>query len=199
MAADNTWTINNQEFHFAACSGARLVNIVKDAQGDNPPQLSQLGNPQMITYHAGGNNCDFGAVVFTCIYPVGNWDPTLEYPNPDGDCAKGVATTNKYINDKGGLYQDEMNTVRDILTDGSVKGNKDFKLYLLGYAHFFNTNDNYCNDISFSLPSQISIPGTPIGVPGPKLSVRLRTDFNDAIERVNNVLRRVVRIFSESP
>jgi hypothetical protein len=90
MEADSTWTTKPQEFHFAACSGARLSNIVEVAQESNPIQMSQVGNPMMITYHAGGNNCDFGRVVTNCIYPFPKWkaDYDKAYPDPDGECAK---------------------------------------------------------------------------------------------------------------
>ncbi|KAJ8123098.1 hypothetical protein ONZ43_g867 [Nemania bipapillata] len=187
MERNTTWTIDPQTFHFAACSGARLVNIVVASQGSNPAQMSLVGNPQMITYHAGGNNCGFGDVVSSCIYqPLGKYGP--EYPDPSGVCAMQLADHNGYINnasERGGLYYDELATVVDLLKDPAVKNNKDFRLYILGYAHFFNLGANYCDDISFG--ALATIPGGN----APKVSNRLRTDLNDAVERVNHILKRV--------
>ena len=193
MEADTTWTISPQQYHFAACSAARLVHIVAGAQGDNPPQMDLVGNPQMLTYHAGGNNCNFGSLVADCIYqPTGDFGP--EYPDPDGKCAKRIAMSNEYIDQddgKGGLYFDEMATIRDLLGYAAVKDNKDFKLYILGYARFFNLGDNYCNDISFGALA-------PVGGNAPKVSNRLRTDINNGINRVNNILARVARDVEDS-
>jgi hypothetical protein len=198
MEADNTWTTKPQEFHFAACSGARLFNIVKGAQGSNPPQMTQVGSPMMVTYHAGGNDCDFGRVVNNCIYPIPplNADYDKAYPDPDGQCAKDVAVTNGYINDmrmdptpgQHGLYYDELATVQNLLEEDSVKNNPDFKLYILGYAHFFNLGSNYCDDESFA-PQAAKFKSA--GYHPPTLTNQLRTDFNDAIQRVNNILEKV--------
>lgn len=54
-----------------------------DMQGDNPIQMSLVGNPQMITYHAGGNNCGFGGVVSDCVYQASG-DYGAEYPEAVG-------------------------------------------------------------------------------------------------------------------
>lgn len=194
MEADSTWTTKPQEFHFAACSGARLDNIAVNGQGSNPIQMSQVGNPMMITYHAGGNNCDFGSVVANCIYPTPAWNADYDkaYPDPDGQCAKNVANTNGYINGMGmhGLYSDELLTVQGLLKESSVKNNPDFRLYILGYAHFFNVGSNYCDDESFA-PQAAKFKN--LGYHPPTLTSRLRTDFNDAIQRVNNILEKVAK------
>ncbi|KAI2462864.1 SGNH hydrolase [Annulohypoxylon bovei var. microspora] len=189
MERDTTWTTGAQKFNFAACSGAILSNIVASSQGDNPPQMSLVGSPQMITYHAGGNNCGFGAVVSDCIFqPWGDYGP--EYPDPSGQCAKQLANSNAYIDraGDGGLYQDERNTVADLLGHAAVRDNKDFRLYILGYAHFFNLGANYCDGISFGALASVPVVGN-----APKVSDRLRTDVNDGVERVNQILARVAR------
>ncbi|KAI1846794.1 hypothetical protein JX266_007015 [Neoarthrinium moseri] len=194
MERNKTWTTGLQTFNFAACSGAILSNIVASPQGDNPPQMTLVGSPQMITYHAGGNNCGFGAVVNDCIYqPWGNYG--AEYPDPSGQCAKQLADRNTYIDKAGdgGLYQDELNTVRDLLGHPAVKDNKDFHLYVLGYAHFFNEGANYCDDISFGVLASVPLVGN-----APKVTNRLRTDLNDGVERVNKILARVAKDVGDS-
>jgi hypothetical protein len=149
--------------------------------------MNLVGNPQMITYHAGGNNCGFGVVVYNCIYqPWGDFG--AEYPDPSGKRATQLAASNAYIDNvnTGGLYQDELNTVIDLLHHPAVKGNKDFRLYILGYAHFFNLGANYCDDISLGALATVPLIGH-----APKVSNRLRTGLNDGVERVNRVLARV--------
>lgn len=94
MEADTSWTTNPQQFHFAACSGALLVNIVKDPQGDNPRQMDLVGKPQLLTYHAGGNNCQFGSVVKGRVYqPSGSFGPA--YPDPAGKCFQTLNDSNR--------------------------------------------------------------------------------------------------------
>lgn len=182
------------------------MNLFQDSQGDNPPQMGQVGDPnnqpRMVTYHGGGNNVGFGAVVWECVYPMpavkdANGNPQLptyapEYPNA-GPCTDGINAANGRIHGDGPgtLYFDEMATVRDILTKSQIapggKANPDFKLYILGYAHFFNTNDNYCKGVSFA---PLGLGGAAPGNP-PKLSVALRTAFNTAITDVNTILAQV--------
>ncbi|KAI0900623.1 SGNH hydrolase [Annulohypoxylon nitens] len=184
---NTSWTTGVQTFNFPACSGAILANIVASPQRDNHPQMNLVGNPQMVTYHAGGNNCGFGTVISNCIYqPWGKYGAA--YPDPTGECAKQLANSNDYINKAGdgGLYQDELNTVRDLLDHPSVRDNKGFRLYILGYAHFFNLSANYCDTISFGVLHK------------PRLSNRLRTDLNDGVERVNQVLARVAKDVGDS-
>jgi hypothetical protein len=147
--------------------------------------MELVGSPQMITYHAGGNNCDFGTVVSDCIYQPLNFGDGYgpEYPDPAGKCAQRMAEKKGYMNDPLGLYRDELLTVRDLVSHPVVKDNKDFRLYILGYAHFFNLDANYCDELTFSPWQSINR--------GPKLSNRLRTDLNDAVERMNQILKRV--------
>ncbi|KAK9416771.1 putative SGNH hydrolase-type esterase domain-containing protein [Seiridium unicorne] len=188
MERNNNWTTGTQEFHFAACSGAILENVAAKPQGANPAQMDLVGSPNMATYHAGGNNCGFGEVVEKCIYQPAfrDWGP--KYPDPAGECGKSFNAKNAYIKDAGdfGLYQQEMDTIKDILKHSAVKDNDNFHLYIMGYAQFFNEGDNYCNDISFGALA-------PVYGPAPKLTNRLRTDLNSAVKSVNDVLARVAK------
>ncbi|KAI0406387.1 SGNH hydrolase-type esterase domain-containing protein [Xylaria palmicola] len=149
--------------------------------------MDLVGNPQMITYHAGGNNCGFGDVVKNCIYQPDPSETYGDYPGP-GLCAESLGRSNDYINKpgEGGLYYDEVKTLMDVLGHDAVRDNDNFRLYVLGYAHFFNLGANYCDDISFG-PLRHR----------PKLSNQLRTDINDGVERVNQVLARAVGDFTD--
>jgi hypothetical protein len=164
--------------------------------------MDQAGKaPQLVTYHAGGNNCDFGAVVTKCVFqpePLTDWGP--EYPDPSGACAQAFNTASHYIDNQEraalqGLYIDEFNTVVDILSHPEVKGNDGFNLYILSYAQFFHVSeDNWCDNATSS--ESFAVPN--IWRKKPKLSVQLRTDLNDAVVRVNKVLQRVVTDVADS-
>ena len=221
MEADTTWTTNPQTFHFAACSGAFLDHIELNPQDTkpemNPPQMDQVGNPMMLTYQAGGNNCGFGEAVSKCLYPFpGLLGYDKPYPDPNGACFQAVNKSNTYINnmrtndddseEPHGLYLDEFRTIQAVLLKDAVKNNPDFKLYVLGYAHFFNLGTNYCDNLSFAPgvkadPNGLGeIAGSSAEALGlletnyhpPNVTNQLRTDFNDATTRVNNVIRKAV-------
>ena len=206
MEANTTWTSKPQTFHFAACSGAQLVNIKQETQNSNPAQMDQVGSPVMLTYQAGGNNLGLGKVVTDCIYPL-PMGPSSEYnnpyPDPDGQCVQDMNAINGYINDmrtdptpgNHGLYYDELATVRDVLGHAAVKNNPDFRLYILGFAHFFNLGTNYCDNLSFAPRAEGAIKA---GSHPPNVTNQLRTDFNDAITRVNNVLQKVANNVDDS-
>ena len=214
MEADTTWTEKPQDFHFAACSGAWLVHIKVDPQNRNPPQMQQVGSPMMLTYHAGGNNIHFGKIVTECLYATptqldlpnfgGGYDQP--YPDPSASCTKDVNWANGYINNMNmdeknpGLYLDELRTIRDILAWPTIAANPDFRLYVLGYAHFFNLGPNYCDNISFApfVINQATTVPKGINLTPPKVTNRLRTDFNDAITRTNNILQQVVNDLKDS-
>ncbi|KAI1749154.1 hypothetical protein F4782DRAFT_533768 [Xylaria castorea] len=162
----------SQTFSSADCSGATVVNIKAEPQGNNSSQMDMVGSPQMMTYHAGGNNYGFDDVVSHCINQPGTgYGP--EYPDPSGVCAQQLAKSNSYINNGGehGLYGDELKTVIDGLGHPAVQDDTDFRLYIQGYAHFLNLGANYYDGISFGpLISKL------------KLSNRLRADVNDGVE-----------------
>jgi hypothetical protein len=62
--------------------------------------MDQVGTPQMLTYHAEGNNCNFGTAVedwiFMPTYSKDCYGP--EYPDPTGKCAQRINLSNDYIN-----------------------------------------------------------------------------------------------------
>ncbi|KIM98266.1 hypothetical protein OIDMADRAFT_56640 [Oidiodendron maius Zn] len=206
MEANATWTTKPQTFHFAACSGAQLVNIKQETQNSNPAQMDQVGNPVLLTYQAGGNNLGLGKVVTDCIYPLPlalSSEYSNPYPDPDGQCVQDMNAINGYINDmrtdptpgNHGLYYDELATVRDVLGHAAVKNNPDFRLYILGFAHFFNLGTNYCDNLSFVPRPQGAVKA---GSHPPNVTNQLRTDFNDVITRVNNILQKVANDVDDS-
>jgi hypothetical protein len=194
MQDDNSWTNDPQAPHFAACSGALLVNMV--AQEQHPgqgPQISNVGTPNIMTMHAGGNNVGFGDVARNCIFQSPLESYGAAYPDAAGKCKQAVDAANGRINDRGetsGLLYDTKRTIQDILDHDNFKDRPDFRLYVLGYIHFFNVDSpdsDWCNTVTFA-PA-----GSYLGKQ--VLTNQLRTDINDAVERVNRVMQEAAGSF----
>jgi hypothetical protein len=64
---DSSWTNGfTQNFNFASCSGARLVNMVNP--GDpSAGQMAKTGSPHVVIMAAGGNNAGFYDIAMSCI------------------------------------------------------------------------------------------------------------------------------------
>lgn len=180
-----------QDFHFAACSGARLDNM-----GNEPyrgyVQMQAVGvSPSFVTMQAGGNNAGFAAIADACMFRY-EWglDYGADYPG-DGECARRIQAAHDYIENPwwrspfgGSLERDLQISLGQILGHPPVKPSNSFKhLYLIGYAHFFNTDDDntWCDSASFGL-----------GINGrPPLTLELRRALNDLVERLNRKLEKV--------
>ena len=128
-----------QNFHFAGCSGARLVHMVADNG-----QIKKTGSPSVIVMTVGGNNAGFGTLVDNCIYhgvPGGEYGaPFHDDPDGTGECTKSLAAAEKYINDPeiGGWANDFSQTLDDIFMTDQARSHDQFWLYVTGYVPFFN-------------------------------------------------------------
>lgn len=118
-----------------------------------------------------------------CIfqYHGGFYGP--EYPDPKGSCAQAITEAQDIISDDYFGNQLQGLAISELYNAG-VKNFTDFKVFLTGYAHFFNVDPDStrCNNQSFG-----PIPGY-----RPKLSMELRKAINDLVEQVNNVYSGVV-------
>lgn len=139
--------------------------------------------PEFATLTIGGNDAEFFKVVEACIfqYHGGSYGP--EYPDSKGLCAQAITGAQRIISDPS--FGTKLNRLAiSKLYNAGVKDFADFKVFLTGYAHFFNVDPDStrCNNQSFG-----PIPGYK-----PKLSMELRKAINDLVEQVNNVYRGVV-------
>lgn len=80
-----------------------------------------------------------------------------------------------------------------MLGTDQIRNNPDIRIYHTGYAHFFNIDEEWCNEESFG-----AIPGIVPGSHKPKLSQQLRSDVNELVQQVNNVIQQTVSTFSDS-
>ena len=82
-------------------------------------------------------------------------------------------------------------TYDNMLDTDLIRNNPDARIYHTGYAHFFNTDEEWCNEESFG-----ALPGIVPGSHKPKLSQKLRGDINDLVQQVNNIIQQTVSTFS---
>lgn len=103
LETDTSWTGGKQEnFQFAACSGARLVDMVHGQQ-----QIVNTNEPRLVTMTAGGNNvCMYLAFLFEFIthiqaIKIRSW--LLDYS--DRMATRPSSQTNSADLEIGGIFQ----------------------------------------------------------------------------------------------
>jgi hypothetical protein len=69
------------------------------------------------------------------FFPMGG-----EYPDPTGLCAQAINKAQERINDQK-FRRDLQDLVIEKLYNAGVKNYPEFKVFLTGYAHFFNVNN----------------------------------------------------------
>lgn len=191
------WTGRPQNHIFASCSGAQMVDMAKGqmqyAKATTFPNGQQ---PEFVTMTIGGNNAHFANVAGKCIFHnevLTNWLPLYEnetnYDMPQGECGKAMLQSRNYIygipvpeNENRTLEGDLDITIGDML---QYRGESTYYTYVPGYAHFFNTMTDYCDNVSFD--AHVSARRQP-----QMLVKKLRTDLNDLTTQLNIVIERVV-------
>ena len=185
MAADDSWAGSNPNFNFTACSGSH----VSDVAGGVDSQLSKVSDPDLLILTTGGNDAGFFDVVDSCVYVSTDRDYGLPYykdPDRTGACAKAIdrATDTVTNSTKFGSSLRKMYT--QILTSDKAKANPNLHIYQTGYVHFFNVDDGntWCDKWSFHPNSDA------------KLTLALRKEINELVERANVVIQQVISSFN---
>lgn len=186
LESDPSWNGGDKEnFHFAACSGATLGDMAKGQQ-----QINETGKPHLITMTAGGNNAKFFDIATNCIYQQNDdVDYGPEYADDTdgtGLCAKSIKASSDYLTGAdGSIGTDLKNTLDDLVASTQFKTYDDTLLYVTGYAHFFATDDNWCDNWSFGAkPAR-----------RPKLTLKLRQAINDLTEKLNNAYNSTITAY----
>lgn len=120
-------------------------------------------------------------MVRDCIYQYEAGPYGGEYP-ADGSCKDAILTVQRFIS-SGQLEEGVRSQAIQVVYDAGVENFPNFKLFLTGYAHFFNVDDDAtdCNTQSFGVLAYY-----------PKLTMELRKAINDLVEQVNTIYRNVV-------
>ncbi|KAL9115233.1 MAG: hypothetical protein Q9227_001027 [Pyrenula ochraceoflavens] len=188
LSEDTGWTDETQKFKFVACSGARIGAALGQAidmstDDDNKSKIKR----KFGTMTLGGNDAGFYQVAVDCFYQY-NPQPDAygpPYPDPNSACKKalqGVRDNIANAADKVNIFaaiDAVMNYQRHDMS------NPDFDLYVTGYAHFFNVDDDstWCNDQSFGVLPLFH---------KPLLSLELRREVNDLTSRLNALYAQAV-------
>jgi hypothetical protein len=164
--------------------------MIHEAQGNRPIEMLDVGeHPRVVTMQAGGNDAGFYNVASNCIFHDVQKDYGGLYPD-DGSCKDAINDAHDYLTNDArvnNLKFDVDATIREIFDKDPAKSTPDFKLYLIGYAHFFDIREEAtaCNDWSFNLP------WLNIGKDKQKLNLDVRSAINGLVEDLNNGLRTV--------
>ena len=183
IESDDSWNGHGKStLNFAACSGSTLGDIVL---GGN--QIGKVGRPNVLIMTSGGNQAGFGHIVEVCIYHptfYQNYGPAYkDDKDRKGECAVALDGAKDYITDPKRMETDLRITIDDIYNNQAVSDDTDFLLYLTGYARFWGTDlDDWCNKEAWNVPG-IS--------PTPYLSKELRKTFNDHVDKVNDLYKKV--------
>ncbi|KAL2879009.1 hypothetical protein SGCOL_005708 [Colletotrichum sp. CLE4] len=150
-------------FEFLACSGATAPEILAN-------QVSALGTGyDIITVSAGGNDVGLTSILNACIF---QWNPFANCPD------EMQATLN--------LIRDTLPGNLDKLYAGlKSKINPGRKIYVTGYANFFDNTTTACDDVSWSFWFN--------SANKQKLTTERRTLMNELTTAVNNVIEATVR------
>ena len=168
-------------FNFPACSGSEFADIEGQANF-----MSEVDHPaEFATLTIGGNELEFFKIAEACFYHPG---PNYGRPYPDkgGECASRLAVANETL-DLPSFQNDLENLVLNKLMARGQQDFPNFQIFLTGYPHFFNVdeNSNWCNDVDFTVDhgffGQVQ-----------KLTLDLRIAINDLIDGINKKHKEVV-------
>lgn len=161
---------DQRTFNWVACSGAK-TGYVKSTE---VPAID--GDIDMATLTIGGNDIGFFDILNACIFQFG-WLVGGAYTS----CEDQLAGSSDQI--KNNLPSKLDSTILAILSQVSNSG---FKLYMTGYAAFWNNETTPCNNVSFNFwetkPEDRA-----------NLTQELRTSMNDMLGDLNAEISAAVK------
>ncbi|OJJ42538.1 hypothetical protein ASPZODRAFT_76607 [Penicilliopsis zonata CBS 506.65] len=164
MIMNDAFGASVEDFQYLACSGDRTGGIYN--------QIKALEEGlDLVVFTAGGNDLCLSSMIKECVF--------LPFD--------GEAACTKVIN----IAQNNLNTIlkpnlQQLLDALDKKMNKGSVVIIVGYAQFFNTQDEACStDQDWTLINFWGQEGLP-------LTISRRKTFNDLVVQINNVLEGVV-------
>lgn len=159
-------------FDFRSCTGARIEDVLrKEDGGKSGSQLEYASKKADITtLSIGGNNIGFFELLDSCIYHFGGWGST-------NNCMEAINSTVSII--KGLEFDMALDLVIKGALDNAIGANSP-KLFVTGYAQFFNAETTQCNNVTFCIWENPTKNHT-----CPLLTQDLRRDMNDLTNLLN--------------
>ncbi|KAL1607895.1 hypothetical protein SLS60_002833 [Paraconiothyrium brasiliense] len=160
--------------------------------------------PELVIMEAGGNNADFYPMADACLFnkdllhfPPEDWsdigvperrDYGPEYPDPNGDCMKGLQQVQDTIGQNGSNMKGKVTDTINMWRSHAKTQNMDATLIVIGYGRFWAEGTD-CNDWTFALPWALK---------KPKLHLQMRKDMNNLIDQVNQGIREAAESFGDA-
>lgn len=136
----------SRKLNNVVCSGSSAQDILdhqfKD-QGSNETQYGArpaFGKPQMATISLGGNDIGLRYLLNSCIY---NFYPSLY------TCDEAIAASFAAIDDPI-LVENISKVISTTLAKGRQGFPDAFKVFVTGYAQFFDATTDQCSDVTWS-------------------------------------------------
>ena len=137
----------------------------------------------MATLSVGGDDIDFPGIIFNCILEWYIWGgPPYRTCDDQRKVSWGILTSIDLVNNIDHLIKKAVNKGRK----GTV-GDR-FKLYVTGYAEFFNEADPGCNDVTFARAANPRDDGGN----HIKMTKAIRGDFNNMSLALNAAIQGAV-------
>ncbi|KAL9612597.1 MAG: hypothetical protein Q9167_002803 [Letrouitia subvulpina] len=177
-------------FNYPACSGNKFDEIVKWQLRDTPG--GHLGayypswgrKPRFVTLSMGGNDINIVTLVMKCILNINT--------RAQSSCDDQLKLSNKKLQGPQFTAGAE-NVLRSTIKKARNANISNFRIYLLGYAKFFNSETTQCNNVSFQ-PSWIVKSN---GAPSVLLTQNRRRKMNMLALGLNQKLRSIALAFPE--
>lgn len=175
------------KFNNVACSGNTFEQIKDKELLDKPEKDGNYGTrpawgkaPEFVTITMGGNDIGILNLVSTCILSFKLWGM---------DCEAVIKSGHDTINSQ--KFKDDLNgLIKAVVDKGrNTSVGKRFKVFVVGYAQFFNQETTQCNEISFK-PSWNPLTAQ-------KLTVERRTAMNGLALALNKALAEAANRFKD--
>ncbi|KAL8891334.1 MAG: hypothetical protein Q9192_005757 [Flavoplaca navasiana] len=130
------------KFNFVACSGDNFRTIIQKQLQPAYLRPAWGDRPEFVSLSMGGNDIGFKELVTLCIYSIPNpMDPFME-------CDDALARSQRLVNSPD-FVNDAISVIIATLSQGTNRHGRSFKIYVTGYAQFFNEQTTQCNGVSF--------------------------------------------------
>ncbi|KAK2877265.1 hypothetical protein FQN49_001289 [Arthroderma sp. PD_2] len=167
----------NHKLNNVACSGATTEETLKEQFRDTDSSHWQygkrpaFGKPEIATISVGGDDIDFLSIITCCILH------TCLFISCEDQLDKswGLIRDPKLVEDIGRV-------IDKTLEKGLAVNKTGFKVYVLGYARFFNEKTDYCSHINWSLAYDKMT-----------LTKELRSTFNKMSIALNDAVQKAVK------
>ncbi|KAB5522082.1 SGNH hydrolase-type esterase domain-containing protein [Coniochaeta sp. 2T2.1] len=163
------------DFSFLACSGDKTPEVL--VRQINAYKEDTLSTKDVATLSIGGNDVGFAKILNDCVFRA-------KFP---GNCQDTVKEAEEKIKNIGEVLEEVYRSILDAAR-GRGADQRDFRLFVTGYAEFFDETTTLCNDVTLNF---WPIWGTP------KLTQELRAQLNKLVRDLNEAIYYAVKAVEE--